>query len=83
MEDPGLKQNEARAAAHIAEAAFDAFLARFKVQLEKGWLKFDVEGDIHISYPLFGSVESREKMVDKFAADLKQALRGERISTLN
>lgn len=50
------------------------------VKIRAGWLVLDVAGDCDVSYPIWG--EDSDKMIDRFAADLKKALNGDRLSTL-
>lgn len=55
-------------------------MREIKIELRDQWLILDVKGDQMISYPVYG--DGIEKKVDKFARDLKKALKGERLSDL-
>ena len=53
-----------------------------RVEVSGSWLCLNVEGDQNISYPLHGSKVDRDEAIDHFAAALKKAVNGERLSTL-
>lgn len=55
---------------------------KIKVSLKDAWLTLHVEGDIKISYPLFGDEQSRNRFINNFASDLKRVLNGESLSSL-
>jgi len=56
--------------------------SKIEVIVEDSWINLKVEGDITVSYPVFGNDEEIDKMINGFSECLKKAIKGERISTL-
>lgn len=78
---PQQRIKAARMDLDLANAILDMTLSGISVTFRNGWLVLKVIGDGEISFPLYGG--NTDEKIDKFAGELKKAVKGVRIAPLD